>query len=186
MPSRTIKGAGFSPDILIFLRLLAQHRVRYLVVGGEAVIFHGYPRVTGDVDFFYENTPANTTRLFAALLDFWDGRIPGIAAPEELREPGIVIQFGRPPHRIDLMNRIDGVNFSEAWSTRILVGLATRSGRVPARYIDLRLLLKNKRAAGRPKDLDDVRFLKPKASRSRTNTARTARKGEPRMTRTDR
>lgn len=47
MPSRTIKGAGFSQDILIFLRLLSRHRVRYPVVGGEAVIFHGYPHVTG-------------------------------------------------------------------------------------------------------------------------------------------
>ena len=89
---------------------------RYLIVGGEAVIFHGYPRVTGDVDFFYENTPANTRRLFNALLDFWEGRIPGIAAPEELRKLGIILQFGRPPHRIDLMNRIDGVSFSEAWA----------------------------------------------------------------------
>jgi hypothetical protein len=169
MPSRTIKGAGFSPDLLIFLRLLSRHRVRYLVVGGEAVIFHGYPRVTGDVDFFYENTPANTKRLFAVLLEFWDGRIPGIASPEELRELGIIIQFGRPPpHRIDLMNRIDGVRFSEAWRTRVLVGLATRSGRVPARYIDLRLLLKNKRATGRPRDLEDVRFLEPKAKRTRS------------------
>ena len=168
MPSRPIKGAGFSPDILIFLRLLSQHRVRYLVVGGEAVIFHGYPRVTVDVDFFYENTSANTGRLFAALLEFWDGHIPGIASPDELRESGIIFQFGRPPHRIDLMNRIDGVSFSAAWRTRIVVQLETASGRTPARYIDLRLLVRNKRAAGRTKDLEDVRFLGPKAKRSQS------------------
>lgn len=175
MPSRTIKGAGFSQDILAFLRLLSQHRVRYLVVGGEAVIFHGYPRVTGDVDFFYENTPANARRLFGALFEFWAGRIPGIGSPEELREPGLIIQFGRPPHRIDLMNRIDGVSFLEAWRSRIPVGLETPSGRVPARYIDLGSLLKNKRAAGRPKDLEDARFLsakvRPQRSRKRGGSA---------------
>ncbi len=159
MPPRTIKGTGFSEDILAFLQLLAARRVRYLVVGGEAVIYHGYPRVTGDVDFFYENTGANAQRLFNTLLDFWAGRIPGVRSPEELREPGLIFQFGRPPHRIDLMNRIDGVSFLEAWRSRITARLETASGPVPIRYIDLGPLLKNKRASGRAKDLEDARFL---------------------------
>ncbi len=169
MPSRTINGAGFSPDILAFLRLLAQHRVRYLIVGGEAVIFHGYPRVTGDVDFFYENTAANARRLFQALLEFWDGRIPGLRSYEELRQPGLILQFGRPPHRIDLMNQIDGVKFRAAWPSRILVRLATAADLVSVRYIDLPTLLKNKRATGRPKDLEDARRLEtsPRARRSK-------------------
>ena len=71
MASRTIKGAGFSPDTVAFLQLLASHRVRYLIVGGEAVIFHGYPRVTGDVNFFYDNSALNAARLFRALEEFW-------------------------------------------------------------------------------------------------------------------
>ncbi len=159
MPSSTIKGAGFSQDILAFLRLLRKHRVRYLIIGGEAVIFHGYPRMTGDVDFFYENSEENTGRLHQALLDFWDGQIPGVGAPEELRESGLILQFGRPPHRIDLMNRIDGVTFRQAWPSRITVRFETRAGTVPAYYIALPLLLKNKRASGRAKDLEDARFL---------------------------
>lgn len=167
MASRIIEGSGFSRDILIFLRLLAQHRVRYLIVGGEAVIFHGYPRVTGDIDIFYENTPANTQRLFAALLEFWDGLIPGISTAEELREDGMVLQFGRPPHRIDLMNRIDGVPFAEAWPSRIRLQLQTGADRVPAAYIDLPLLMKNKKATRRPKDLEDVRFLSAQWQRRR-------------------
>ena len=113
MASRILTVA-FSEDILEFLRLLARNRVRYLIVGGEAVIYHGYPRVTGDVDFFYENTALNIHRLFNALSVFWNGRIPGIKSPEELREDGLILQFGRAPHRIDLMNRIDGVKFKEA------------------------------------------------------------------------
>jgi hypothetical protein len=167
MASRTIRGAGFSPDILAFLRLLARYRVRYLIVGGEAVIFHGYPRVTGDVDFFFESTPTNAGRLFDVLLEFWAGRIPGVASPEELREPGIILQFGRPPHRLDLMNRIDGVVFAAAWPSRIRVRLKTKTGLVPALYIDSRSLLANKKAAGRPKDLDDALFLRAKPRRSR-------------------
>lgn len=167
MASRIIEGAGFSRDILIFLRLLARHRVRYLIVGGEAVIFHGYPRVTGDIDFFYENTPSNTTRLFAALLEFWDGRIPGVATAAELREEGMILQFGRPPHRIDLMNRIDGVRFAEAWPSRIRLQLQAAADRVPAAYIDLPSLLKNKKATKRPKDMEDVRFLSAQAERRR-------------------
>ena len=159
MPSRTITGAGFSDDIVAFLRLLAKRRVRYLVVGGEAVIFHGYPRVTGDVDFFYENSAANVGKLYAVLLDFWENNIPGVHSAAELRAPRLVIQFGRPPHRIDLMNHIDGVSFVAAWRSRITVRLQTPSGSVPIRYISLARLVRNKRASGRSKDSEDARFL---------------------------
>lgn len=172
MPSRTIEGASFSGDILAFLRLLARHRVRYLIVGGEAVIYHGYARLTGDVDFFYENTSANAGRLFNALLAFWDGPIPGLAAPNELREKGTIVQFGRAPHRIDLMNHIDGVRFARAWASRIRVRLKTPQGLVPVLYIDLPLLLKNKRAAARPKDLDDARFLAAQRNAKKAARAR--------------
>ncbi len=159
MPSRTIKGAGFSEDILAFIGILSSRRVRYLIVGGEAVIFHGYPRVTGDIDFFYENKPANLRRLFTGLQEFWDGRVPGVRSVDELADPGMILQFGRPPHRIDLLNRIDGVTFSEAWPFRIKARLAAPTGPINTYYIDLRRLLKNKRAAARPKDLEDARFL---------------------------
>jgi hypothetical protein len=162
MSSPIVAGAGFSSDIVIFLRLLAKMRVRYLIVGGEAVIYHGYPRLTGVIDFFYENTTFNGRRLFQALVEFWHGRIPGVSSANELREEGIILQFGRPPHRIDLMNRIDGVTFRRAWSSRIRVRLKTKSGLVPALYIGLRPLLANKRATARPKDLDDALSLQPK------------------------
>ena len=166
MASR-ILTAAFSEDIVEFLRLLARHRVRYLIVGGEAVIYHGYPRVTGDVDFFYENSAQNTHRLFNVLLAFWNGRIPGIKLPQELREKGVIFQFGRPPHRIDLMNQIDAVKFKEAWPTRIRVRLKTTSRLVSASYINLEPLLKNKRGLGRAKDLDDARFLAAKVQHLR-------------------
>lgn len=167
MSSPIVVDAGFSSDILFFLRLLAKMGVRYLIVGGEAVIYHGYPRLTGDIDFFYENTALNSRRLFQALLEFWEGRIPGVSSAEELLEEGIILQFGRPPHRIDLMNRIDGVTFRRAWPSRIRVRLKTKSGIVPAVYIGLRPLLANKRATARPRDLDDALSLRPKLRRRR-------------------
>ncbi len=167
MPPRTIKGAAFSKDTVAFLRLLAEHRVRYLIVGGEAVIFHGYPRVTGDIDFFYEDSPSNSRRLFAVLHEFWEGRIPGFKSVDELREPGMIIQFGRPPHRIDLMNRIDGITFATAWPSRIRVRFEVGSEQIAVSYLSRRSLLKNKRAAGRPKDLDDARYLAARTPRKR-------------------
>lgn len=167
MPARIVDGAGFSSDIVTFLRLLAAKRVRYLLVGGEAVIYHGYPRLTGDVDFFYENTDVNALHLFAVLVEFWEGDVPGVSSADELREVGIILQFGRPPHRIDLMNSIDGVAFQDAWPSRIRIRLRTKAGLVPVLYMDLRSLLANKEAAGRPKDLDDAFNLRPKLVRRR-------------------
>jgi hypothetical protein len=90
-----------------------------VVVGGEAVIFHGYARFTGDAHFFYANGQQNVQALFRLLEAFWGGAVPGIATSGELMEPGLVVQFGRPPNRIDLLNRIDGVGFEEAWDTRL-------------------------------------------------------------------
>jgi hypothetical protein len=87
MPSKSqIEATAFWDDILEFIRLLEKYRVHYLIVGGEAVIFHGYPRLTGDVDFFYERTEANTLRLFDCLEEFWKGQIPEIARASELEQ----------------------------------------------------------------------------------------------------
>lgn len=87
------------------------------------------------------NDTENLRLLFAGLESFWDGDIPGIDSPDAFAPDGMVVQFGQPPNRIDLVNSIDGVSFDEAWA-----------GRVHA-------LVKNKRASGRPKDLDDLNYL---------------------------
>ena len=62
--TKQIDATSFSEDVLAFIRLLGRHQVSYVIVGGEAVIFHGYPRLTGDIDFFYDRTEPNTVRLF--------------------------------------------------------------------------------------------------------------------------
>ena len=146
---------AFSADLQDFLRLLHRHAVRYVVVGGAAVIHHGYPRFTGDVDFFYERTEENTRRLYDCLAEFWNGSIPEINDPSELMEEAVVFQFGRPPHRIDLLNTIDGVDFALAWQSRV----EAVTGGVPVHYIGKEALVANKQASGRYKDLDDIEHL---------------------------
>ena len=154
-----IEAGHFSADVVEFISLLAKHEVQSVIVGGAAVIFHGHIRFTGDVDFFYSTASENIKALFGALLEFWDGNVPGIRSHEELSEPALVVQFGRQPNRIDLLNRIDGVPFEEAWSSRIPLTMATPKGTVSLAMLSLPELLKNKRASGRPKDLDDLRFF---------------------------
>jgi hypothetical protein len=176
-----VTGKHLSPDLRAFVRLLHDHRVRYVVVGGEAVIHHGYPRLTGDMDFYYDRTPANCRRLFLALQAFWDGPVPAVDRAEELGEPGVVVQFGRPPNRIDLINRLGTVPFGRAWRRRVTESVSTPRGTVPLNIIGLLDLVQSKRDAGRHKDLDDVVHLTAlhgtPASRSRAHRTRRTRSG---------
>ncbi len=156
----------FSQDTLEFFRLLQRHRVRHLVVGGIAVIHYGHARLTGDVDFLYDAAPENAERLYAALREFWGGAVPVLSGPEDLVEPGVVVQYGRPPNRIDLLSGISGITFAEAWAGRTEARLEDGAEPVTVPIIGLAELIRNKRAAGRPKDLDDLEFLtrvKPRA-----------------------
>jgi hypothetical protein len=157
-----VDAAHFSPDTQDFIRLLDAHAVRYLVVGGEAAIFYGHARLTGDVDFFYARESGNLSRLFSALEEFWDGDVPGLKGPEDLEAEGTIVQFGQPPNRLDLINAIEGVGFDEAWAGRLEAIMVGSAGELALPYIGMRELLKNKRAVGRPKDLDDLRYLEKK------------------------
>jgi hypothetical protein len=167
MPPRKVAASHFSKDIRDFLTCLRRHSVDFMIVGGEAVIFHGYPRVTGDVDILYRLTPDNTRRLYAALNDFWSGNVPGIKSSSSLNHDGMIVQFGVPPNRIDLINRIDGVSFDEASGGALTVILEGMAPPTVCRFIGIEELIRNKIAAGRPKDLDDVRFLKAAAARAK-------------------
>lgn len=150
----------FSKDIKEFIRLLDKYDVKYMIVGGEAVIYYGYPRLTGDVDFFFSSNDANIAMLFEALTEFWEGDIPGIQNEDELKTPGYVIQFGLPPNRIDLMNSIDGVDFNEAWKKSKTEQIEVNGNAVSVYYLGLEHLIKNKAASGRDKDLDDLSYLR--------------------------
>ena len=124
------------------------------------------PGLTGHVDFFFDRDAGNVERLHAAVDEFWDGDVPGLLGPEDLEPDGIIIQFGLPPNWIDLINSIAGVGFDEAWAGRGDAVLVTMDGGVPLPFIGLEALVKNKRATGRPKDLDDLSYLTRKRGAS--------------------
>ncbi len=115
--------------------------------------------MTQDVDFYYGRSDENAERVYAALVEFWGGSVPGIAAANELTGPSLVVQFGRPPNRIDLITGPDGLEFSSAWSRRVVTELPDDGGAIEVFVIGLADLRANKAASGRPKDLDDLENL---------------------------
>jgi hypothetical protein len=156
-----------------FLCALIVRRVRFVMIGGHAVAAHGEPRLTEDLDVFVEPTPANARRLRAALVDFGFGA----AAPpvELLAARDKVFMLGSKPWRIDILTGIDGVTFREAWNSRMEAEFQVS----PLFVIGRGALIKNKRAAGRAKDLVDVAQLealpppaRPRASPRGTRRAR--------------
>lgn len=142
-----------SKDLSEFIALLNSIGVKYLLVGGHAVAFHGYPRFTGDMDLFVERSDANAALLEQALRTFgFSGS--GLKAADFL-EPGIVVQLGRPPYRIDLLTSIDGVDFAQAWASKQVARLDD----VPVPIIGKAELIRNKRATARAQDLADLEKL---------------------------
>ncbi len=154
-----MRVAPFHRDILDFLVILRRYRVRYLIVGGGAVIKYGYARLTADTDIFYDPAEQNAARLFLALREFWGGAVAGIDRAEVLRQRGSIFQFGAPPNRLDLLNSIDGVGFATGWKGRTTEHVTHAGERLAVHFIGLDDLIRNKRRAARNKDLDDLRFL---------------------------
>lgn len=149
----------FSSDIIEFLLLLNKYKVKYLIVGGEAVIYYGHARLTGDIDIFYNRGKENCLKLFKALSEFWDADIPGVIKKEELQKKGVIFQFGVPPNRIDLINAIENVKFEEAWQNKEQVKISNKREEFKIFYIGLNELIKNKKAISRYKDKEDLKFL---------------------------
>jgi hypothetical protein len=140
-------------DFKEFLKLLNVHKVRYLLIGGYAVNYHGYVRATADMDIFVKPDKRNAERLVAALIEF------GFDV-EELSSglflnPDNVIRMGVPPLRIEIMSSITGVDFEECYENRIVDQLDD----VTIHLISLDKLKKNKHAAGRLKDRNDLEHL---------------------------
>jgi hypothetical protein len=127
--------------------------VEYLVVGGYAVAFHGFPRPTGDLDVWIAVHPNNVDRVLEVLREFGFGS-SGLST-RLFEKPGAVIRMGVPPVRIEVQTRISGVAFEECYLQRIVGELDGES----VNLIDLEHLKVNKRAAGRSKDLADLENL---------------------------
>ncbi|MHB8337844.1 MAG: DUF6036 family nucleotidyltransferase [Ignavibacteriaceae bacterium] len=129
------------------------------MVGGEAVIFYGHARLTGDIDFYYDRSTENINKLFKALNKFWNNSIPGIKGKNEFKKEGMVFQFGIPPNRIDLINSIEDIDFSDAWGNRFINNINYKKAKIEIYYIGIDDLIKNKKAVKRNKDKDDLKFL---------------------------
>jgi predicted nucleotidyltransferase len=140
-------------DFREFLKLCNQKRVRYLLIGGYAVGHYGYPRATADMDVWIEQSPENAAKMVAALVAFGFG-VAELSADLFL-ETGKIIRMGRPPLRLEILNDISGVTFADCYASRKRVKIDG----IRVDVIGLEDLKKNKAAAGRLKDLDDLEHL---------------------------
>ena len=137
-----------------FLRLLDRHDVEYLLIGGYAVAYHGYPRATADMDVFVAVNPANAVRLDAAIRAFGFD-MPDLSPDLFLDDKQNIIRMGVPPLRIEIMTSISGVQFSECYQKRAEL----TDGDLTIKIIGKDCLKKNKSAAARHKDLNDLEYL---------------------------
>lgn len=140
-------------DFKEFLRLLNAKGVEYLLIGGYAVGYHGYPRATNDIDFWVAIHPDNAERIVDVLREFGYA-VPELRAELFLKAPSIV-RMGFPPMRIEVTTSISGVSFEECYSERIN-GIIDG---VEANVISLERLKQNKKASARFKDLNDLENL---------------------------
>lgn len=141
-------------DFLDLLRALSAHDVRFLIVGAYALAVHGRPRATGDLDVWVDPTRENAARVIKALTDF-GAPLAGVTE-HDFSAPGIVLQLGLPPYRIDILTELSGLTFDEAWPTRLRAPFGPS---LDADYIGREAFIRNKRATGRIKDLGDIEGL---------------------------
>jgi len=146
-------GMELPLDFKEFLKLLNEHKVKYLVIGGYAVGYHGYPRATEDIDIWIAMNPTNAERVTTALREFGFD-LPELKSDLFLQERNI-IRLGRPPMRLEITTAISGVNFDECFAERVV---DTLDG-VKVNFINLNHLKINKKASGRYKDLNDLENL---------------------------
>lgn len=140
-------------DFRDVLLALSAANAEFLIVGAYAMAVHGHPRATGDLDIWVNRSPENSQRVFAALVQF--GAPLTRLKPADFSEPDVVFQMGVAPNRVDILTSIDGVEFPPAWQHRQMASVENLM--VPV--ISRQDLIENKRASGRPKDVQDVLVL---------------------------
>lgn len=141
------------PDFKEFLQLLNDHKVKYLLVGGYAVGYHGYPRATADMDIWVQRAPQNAERLVTVLKEFGFD-VPELT-PELFLEENRIVRMGMPPVKIEIMTTISGVRFTDCYEQRVVDDLDG----IEVYLISLGDLKENKQASGRYKDLNDLENL---------------------------
>jgi hypothetical protein len=143
----------FPRDFKEFLQLLNSKKIEYLVVGGYAVGFHGYPRATGDLDIWIAINEQTAMKMVEVLKEF--GFDPSGLQKELFLKEQKVIRMGVPPMRLEILTSIDGVDFKACFNNRLIADF----GDFKVNFISKSDLLINKRASGRPQDLVDFNKL---------------------------
>jgi hypothetical protein len=142
-----------APDFDEFIGCLTAHGVEFVIVGAYALAYHGAPRFTGDLDVLVRPSLGNASRLLIALAAF--GFPANELTAEAIASKRRMIEMGVPPVQIHVMSAISGVDWPEIWEGRVEGSFGARS----VAYLGRDTLIRNKRAAGRLKDLSDVDAL---------------------------
>lgn len=147
-----------NPDFKDVLSCLKDEEVEFIIVGAYALAAHGLPRATGDIDIWIRNSSDNAQKIISALKKF--GVPTSNLSEEDFTSPDMVVQIGVEPCRIDLLTRISGVAFDEAWENKVSVTI----DHLEIYVLSKADLLKNKLAAGRDKDQGDIAWLEKNRS----------------------
>lgn len=142
-----------NPDFRDLFSDFNDAKVRYLVVGAYAVTFHARPRFTKDLDIWIDSHADNAQKTWEALAKF--GAPLHDVTPSDLATPGMILQIGIAPNRIDILTSLEGVDFEEAWSRRD----TTQYGDCEISILSKADLIENKRRVARPQGLIDVEAL---------------------------
>ncbi len=144
-------------DFKELLNLFEKNKVRYLVVGGYAVMKYSEPRFTKDLDILIATDPENANAVYAALKDF-GAPLVNLTA-DDFTQRGYFYQMGRPPLRVDIMMSIPGIRFEDAWKNREMVVLDN----LKISFISRSDLIRSKETSARPQDKIDADNLKKAA-----------------------
>lgn len=147
---------SLNEDFIDLLELLEENGVRFLLVGAHAMAAHGVARATGDMDVWVEASEENAQKLVAALDQFGAPLSSHGVSEADFQRPDTVYQMGLPPRRIDILTGISGVDFHNAWNSRISV---TVDG-LKVQVLGLADLIVNKETAARDKDIVDAKLLR--------------------------
>ena len=151
-------ASKWNADFLDLVDVLNSERVEYVIVGAFALAAHGFPRATGDIDFFVRPSVENAARVVRALGKFGAPLTTAGVTEADFAKPGSIYQIGVVPRRIDVISEISGVSFDEAIATRLIRDVDGR----PVPFLGREMMIRNKRASARAKDLVDAEVLEGK------------------------
>ncbi|MCL5990666.1 MAG: hypothetical protein M1419_01005 [Bacteroidetes bacterium] len=140
-------------DFKEFVELLNYHKVEYLIIGGYAVAYYGYPRYTGDIDIWVNNSVENSKKMVSVVNNFGFSSLN--IGEKDFQKKDIVFQLGYPPNRIDILTSVTGLDFNNCYDKRNIYN----EGGFEINFIDLENLKVNKKATGRAIDIADIENL---------------------------